>query len=741
VEGSDVEGGITFWYARSLFDLGRHGDALVSLDKFEERFPGDPYLTQVVRLRGRCYLGLGQRERALSIFSEFEKQYPGAAEAPENLLDLATLNEQDGRHDKAEAITRRIVKDYPASVAAQQGLLWLGNLAMDRNELSLAREMVTVLAEHEDAQPDLRASAWFALARIEDAQTNVAAAVDACIRGEGLARDASLKTRGRIQHSRLLVRLGHVDEAVELLADTVKSSSVEPGVGDAQLELAHLLLDQKKFTQALAAFQAYIEAISDPAGEARALLGKAWCLWELNRYAEAATTFEKAYVALSDPGARELALTKEADSHFANAQYKLAEEVYSRVRSEFPGSVQMPAIQYQQGECLARLSAWGPAEETFRSIVDAWPTNKIAERSLMRLAGMRESRGQWEEAIRVYDELMTSRPESDLMGPALLGRAMAQYRLARFGEARADYEKVCAVFPKTEWAEQAFYMQGWCDYLLGDAKKAVQICNQFLADFPDSKWVPDVVFWLAEYRFNVGSFEEAEATFIEVSTRFPQHALADDAIYWAGRAAAEQNEYRRANTYYNEMCKTYSNSARVAEARFAQGDALTELGEFAGAILAFDEIIKKVPSGDLVDRARGRKGDCQFTLGSDRPERYQEALASYRLVFESGTASPELKLQAEFKMGRCLEKMKRKPEAFEHYMNVVYGWLALRDAGNPPDSLWFTRAAFGAAALKDAEGDGEAAMRIYERVRDAGIPASRDAQKRIEKMTGANAPP
>jgi tetratricopeptide (TPR) repeat protein len=188
------------------------------------------------------------------------------------------------------------------------------------------------------------------------------------------------------------------------------------------------------------------------------------------------------------------------------------------------------------------------------------------------------------------------------------------------------------------------------------------------------------------------------------------------------------------------MCKAYSNSARVAEARFAQGDALTELGEFAGAILAFDEIIKKFPPGDLVDRARGRKGDCQFTLGADRPERFQEALASYRLVFESGTASPELKLQAEFKMGRCLEKMKRKAEAFEHFMNVVYGWLALRDAGHPPDSLWFTRAAFGAAALKDGEGDGDAALRIYERVRDAGIPASRDAQKRIEKMTGAQAP-
>ena len=81
-----------------------------------------------------------------------------------------------------------------------------------------------------------------------------------------------------------------------------------------------------------------------------------------------------------------------------------------------------------------------------------------------------------------------------------------------------------------------------------------------------------------------------------------------------------------------------------------------------------------------------------------------------------------------------------EPQLFRFNIAAEVHFAAQRDEGHTPDSLWFTRAAFSAAALKDADGAGDAALHIYERVRDAGIPASRDAQKRIEKMTGAKAP-
>jgi TolA-binding protein len=357
-----------------------------------------------------------------------------------------------------------------------------------------------------------------------------------------------------------------------------------------------------------------------------------------------------------------------------------------------------------------------------------------AQRALLRVASLKEEAGAWDEAVDVYDELLLRYSGGEREVDALRARALTLYRLGLFKESLQDFERIVKDFPDTPAAEQAFFMRAWCALLLGDARRAVQINQQFLNTRTNSVWTPDVMFWLGEYHYNNGAAREAETIFDQLARRFPGHSLSDAALYWAGRSAAEQNEYRRAMTYYNDLTRLYTNSARIADARFAQGDALSELGEFSGAILAYDDILRRYPGSYLADRALGRKGDCQFTLGPDRPERYQEALASYHALLNSPTATTELKLQAEFKIGRCHEKLGRRAEAFEYYMKVVYSWLAEREAGRSHDPIWFTRAAFSAAALKETDRQWDEALRIYQRVADAAVAASPDAEKQIRKL-------
>ncbi|HEY8241263.1 MAG TPA: tetratricopeptide repeat protein [Kiritimatiellia bacterium] len=733
-EDSGVAADVVFWRARALYDLGRYADCLAALDGYEKLFPGGAYMTQVERLRGRSLLNLQHTDEALALFEAFEHDYPGAAEAPENLLDLASAYIARDRQTEAEAAMRRIVSEYAGSDAAQQARLWLGYMLIARLEWDEARTMLQALAERDGGKPDLRGSAWFALGRVEDAKTNLTAAADAYAAGVALAVNPLLRNEGRLGQARTLVRAQRADEAVVLLDEAIKSDPAQPGVGDMQLELAMALLGRKDFERALAAFQKYLDAISNKEGEARALLGKGWCLWELARYAEAAKTFEKAYLAQADVASREVALTKQADASFANAQYAIAEDLYSRIRTEFPASPQLAEVAYQQGECLSRLGSNEKAEAVFRELAERHAGTEVADRAMMRIASLYQDRGDWERAARVNEEFMEARPKSDLYPAAWLGRATARYRLGQFNEAADDCDGILARYAGTETAEQAAFLRASCMYLLGDVREAVAAATEFLEEHPTAGIAPDVMFWLGEYEYNGGIYEAAERWFMQVIERHPQVAVADDALYWAGRAAAEQHEYRIANAHFSELCKVYTNSDRVAEARFGQGDALTELGEFAGAILAFDEVIRNYPKSEIAARALGRRGDCQFTLGSSKPDRYPEALNSYRLAYESPDATPDLKLQAEYKIGRCFEKMGRLDDAFEHYMNVVYAWLAERDQGRTPEDVWFTRAAFGAAAIKEAEGAWEQAISIYERVVGAGIPAGRDAEKRIEKI-------
>ncbi len=733
-DGEEVGGAYTYWMARAQYEVGRYRAVTATLHQFSQTYAKDTHQAKVYRLRTDALVKLGMRDEAYQALAGFESLFPQAAELPENWLDWARLLVEDGRPEEAEQLLRKILDQYPVGQAAHSARLWLGRLLMDRHRYEEALGLLDALARPPGARPDLRAQAWYALGRMAEQQTNLTAALEAYGQGEGAAEDPGLRLENRISRARLHARLGQPDQAVLLLEDAVKALPKHARVGDAQLELADVLLGQGDHARALVAYQNYLEAFADEPGQARALMGKGWALWNLGRFAEAAGVFEKAFAAQPEPGSKELALIKAADAYFANGQYKLAEEAYQRVLTAFPSSGRAAQVLYQAAECAVKLREVEKARAVLQQVRERYPADPLAARAALRLAALSGEEGRWEEAVNLYHQFLQNPADTNLLAEALLYSGVALYRGGRFVEAEARFEKVRTEYPGTPWAEQAFYLRGWALHLMGETRRALQVARDFLRLYPKSIWAPDVLFWLGEQQFNAAQYPEAEASFREVVARFPASLQADNALYWAGRSAAAQTEYRRAITSFNELIRTYTNSPLIAEARFAQGDALSELGEFSGAILAFEDIVRNYPSSPLVDRARGRRGDCQFTLGADRPERYQEALASYREILDSALASPSLKLQAEFKTGRCYEKMGRRSEAFTYYMNVVYGWLGLRDRGQYADPVWFARAAFAAAALKEADQQWAEAIRIYERVQASGIAAGAEAVKRIEKI-------
>lgn len=738
----DVEGGFVFWTARAQYALGDYAAVTQTLNRFEREYRDDPNLAAVARLRAHARMRLGDRAGAMRAMAQFQERFAHAPEAPDNLLDWAGLLIEEDRLDDAERLLRKIIDQHAAHPAARNARLWLGRLLVDRGEYARARALLEDLARTRaaDAESDTRAEAWFALAKIALAQTNNAAALDAYERGERAAEDLGLKLEHRIARARLLAKTDQADAAIALLEAAIQSAPTHAGAGAARLALADILLDQARPAAALEAYQGYLEAFTDPDGQARARFGRAWALWHLKRYAESASAFESAAAQQTNATLREQAMIKAADAYFANNQFRLAESSYRRVLSEFPASALAPQVLLQIAESQARGREFAGAEQTLEEVRRRFPSDPLAVRATFRLAGLREEQGRWSDAVALYDQILAAYADASARGEALVRSGLARYHGGDFQGALDRFERVLREQPESPYAEQAFHLRARALHLLGQTRRAVQVAQQFLERYPSSSAVPEVQLWLAEQQFNAGAYAIAETNFIAITRAYPVSEWADDALYWAGRSAMAQAEYRRAIKVFNELTVAYTNSPLVPDARFAQGDALTELGEFSGALLAFDDIVRRFPSHPLADRARGRMGDCQFMLGADRPERYQEAIANYRALLDSPAVMPALRLQAEFKIGRCYEKMGRNADAFRYYLETVYGWLAARAEGRFVEPVWFVRAVFAAAAIKEEEQQWDEAIRIYERLVAAGLPAGADAEKRIQKIQQARAP-
>ncbi len=729
---------MAYWRARAYFELRQFNNALDALLAGDEGMAGTPYAPAAMRLRGRMQQLAGQLNEAENTYQQFARDYPRHADSVQNLLDLADVYLAQERYAEARTLYESLLKgsDISGAHLAQLKLAHVLYVQGDEQDVESARAMLSALAADSTVRLSYRIDAYVDLAALEEQAGRFEESVENLRKGIALSPDARLRVNLKLALARMFLRMEDVPGALRLLEECRTEAPDEKIAAELQLEKARALLQAGRFDESDQAYQVYLDVASDPDGLAQAYMGKGFALWGLERFAESATLFDKAQEAFAELNDKANALIKAGDAYYQAGLLEEAEKRYRSFVLEYPGKENMPNVLYQLGLVLAKIGRRVEAMTTFDIVETSHPNSPFAQKAAMRSADIMRANAEWEKALQKYTAISQTYTNTADSALAQHRRGLVLYRLGRYEDAREVFEYELAHHPDSEHAPQAFYMRGFCLYSEGEVDVAVETCKQFIQKYPDSIWTPEVIFWLAELYFNQGKYGDAEPLFLRVADEFGEHALAPRALYWAGRAASAQSDYVGAIERYRTLAQGYPESDILPQVRFAQGDALTELGEFARAILAFDEIIRKYPESGLVNAAWGRKGDCQFSLGVDNPARYEEAISSYQAILDRPSASTALKLQAEYKIGRSLEKSGMFDKAFSRYMNVVYSFPAV---DRTPDTImWYTRAAFGAAALKENEQAWQDAVRIYERVVAADVAAGDEALKRIEKIKKEN---
>ena len=728
-------GALVYWHAVAQYEAGNVAAAFSEIRGFSSRFPGSDLIAPAARLEAWCNLKEGRGEAALTVFEHYDHQFGNTGEGAANLLDWGQALLGAGNAAGACEVLDRLVKRTPATSAVQDGKLWLAKALVADGKWEAAWNLLNLVANDPAMRQDRRALAWMNLSEVNAVQSNLEAAVTSAARSVDLAPTQYLKNRGQALWGRWLLRQGKLATGEAMLRPVIAQLTDDPLSGVLQLELAGTCHAMNQPQKAAEEYQYYLETFTDPAGRLQAFRGRGLALWALQRYAEASVMFDKAAGLVSDPASRESLLIKSADALFANSQYKLAGAAYERVLAAFPSGTLTPQVLFQFGESLARQAQWGSAEERFRELIRRYSDSPLAERALLRIAELKEEQGPsfMRAALAAYSDVMAIYPSGALFPEALHRHGLVAYQVGEIDTALKNFTRVVTDFSTNRVAPQAYFMRGWALYMRGQEAESLKVCKAFVVSYPDSEWTPGVIFWIGEYAYNHGQYAEAETQFIKLAEKTPKDALAEKALIWAGRSAMKQKEYLRAVDIFSRMARAYPSSEHMAEARFLQGDSLSELGEFSRAILVFDDLIAKFPNSTLVSAAWGRRGDCQFTLGATDARRYDEAVSSYRSVARSPGTTFDLELQAEYKIGRCYDKLGRRVEAIEqYYTRVVIRYLAGK--GSVPEAIWFTKAAFSAADILELEKNWKSAVKVLERVVDARVPASGDARKRIEQI-------
>jgi TolA-binding protein len=465
-----------------------------------------------------------------------------------------------------------------------------------------------------------------------------------------------------------------------------------------------------------------------------ALAGRARSLFQIRRFGEAANLYQKLHDTTTNELRKVEYLYRAADAIAADGRFKQAAQLYRSVNQLYGAHALAPRALFQSANALERDGDLAAAEGAFRQTVERYAGAPLAEQAALRLAALLSARTAVEAAVETYGAVLAVTTNLAVRSEALIGRGIANFRAYRFEAALQDFTNAAAI---PDARGEAHYWQVMSLFGLKRDDESYRAGESFLDKFPEAPRLPDLILWLAKYDFNHGRFEKARKRFLLYVERWPEGPWSDFALLWAGRAAFRLDDLAQTVELMGRLWKTYPSSQRLAEARFVQADALCELRRFDEAVLLFSEVITRYPESDWGTPAWGRKGDSYLLMGGDDPKRFQEAMDAYREMLGRRDVTPSMALQAEYKIGRCLEKLTRTNEAIEHYYaRVVVPFLDDRAKGRIDDesAVWFTLAAFNAADLLIQTDKTAAAARVLRHVADTDLPGQAEARQRLERL-------
>ncbi|MBQ7252274.1 MAG: tetratricopeptide repeat protein, partial [Kiritimatiellae bacterium] len=412
---------------------------------------------------------------------------------------------------------------------------------------------------------------------------------------------------------------------------------------------------------------------------------------------------------------------------------KAAEDFRAQAAAEPDGPAKQ-AAEFREAKCLDAAGETEAARAAYEAIA-ADARNPYAPGAAFQQALLTARGGGAEKALELLTALADAPDAGEkIRRDALLARGKLLEETGDTEAAYADFARLAAADGGEEAGEEADYRAARCLLALGLADDGLERLDKFVRAHPASRFRGEAMFTLAAAAYNAGEWAKAEKLFAALAHDPGGGAAKAEALFWAGKAAEAGGAGMKANAYLNELLAAEDAGRELAaEALLLQGDVLSRLGRYDAAIVAFDEVITRFPQTRQAAEARGRKGDCQYTLGESDPARYEEALLSYRTLAGEAQAADDLRIEAMYKVARAMERQGLAAAALDHYLEAVYAFLQLEDA-TPESAAWFTRAAYAAAAAKEAAGDWKGAAGIYGRVAGAGVPASGDAKAKREEL-------
>ena len=237
------------------------------------------------------------------------------------------------------------------------------------------------------------------------------------------------------------------------------------------------------------------------------------------------------------------------------------------------------------------------------------------------------AQGQYDEALRLFRNIILDSAQADLHGDSYFWIAKSYMALGQYESASKNLEFFLSEYSHHKYYPEGLYQRGRLVFLQGGYEAAVQALEDFANRYPESPFVANSYFWIGESLYALGHFGDALDIFKIVVDRFPTSFKIEAARYRVSLIELKERE--------RELLKLL---------KWSHEEYLKALEEFdlkersyEQAILSYQRRIREYESGDEEDPQVKSLQDTVKELQA-QIENYKELLAASPDITESVSA-------------------------------------------------------------------------------------------------------
>ena len=631
----------------------RIGDNYMEWDKFSEAWTaynqvielyGDtPYPANAQYQKGEAQYFAGDYAAARSDYLKLLEVYPDSDTGLRSaaLYSAGWSAEKMGDSDEAIVSYGLAVDNFPRSDQAPLCLLRIARLSYEKQKVKEAIDAYKAITEnYQDSRH--AADGFYGLGILYRDEARHDEAVAAFSKVDRDARETYIAAL--IEAANIHISQGRNDDGRTLL-----SQLLDGVTGDRELEArAHFQMAQLDLNN-----KNYMDAV--------------------NRYSKVIEEYPESDVIRDTRYGRGLSY------HYTGRYDRALVDYKWLLDTKTPKAMQLK-VSFSMALSYSAQGSDAEAEKLLDEVI-ASGDESLARSARLQLISMAEKKGNPEDAVRIYEEMLTSTSSSEDRERVLIRLANAYFKLDKFQQSIEAAQQLIDLAVNTESIANALFVQGNSLYKAEQFIPAIATYGKIIENYPQIAWAKNAQFQIGvSYNKisaggNIDVLPSMSKAFKTYYTQYPDDDRAVHAHYYDAWAHYRMGKWRDASAIFEGLAKTFPASRYASEALFRAGDALFNLTNRGGsqdknqsfleAMAFYDKLVERYPRSSHVDDALYNKAWCLINL-----ERTDDAIPIFQQIVadhSNGTYGP----RSQFTLGDYYYGLKEYDKARENYQTFL----------------------------------------------------------------------